>query len=98
MTGVGCTSGRIDDDLTDMENRALNQIERIDYVWVIPPTTGSLCTGDVEPTGDPDGDGVAIRLFADVPNPFAPSCGPSPDPICWASDHSGMQADVNCVF
>jgi endonuclease/exonuclease/phosphatase family metal-dependent hydrolase len=98
MTGVGCTSGRADEDLSDMESPALGQVERIDYIWVIPPAPGSLCSGDVEATGDPDGDGVATRLFADVPNPFAPSCGPSPDPICWASDHSGMQADVNCLF
>jgi endonuclease/exonuclease/phosphatase family metal-dependent hydrolase len=98
MTGLGCTSGRIDDALTDMENPALNQVERIDDVWVIPRAAGSLCSGDVEATGDPDGDGVATRLFADVPNPFAPSCGAAPDPICWSSDHTGVQADVNCAL
>jgi endonuclease/exonuclease/phosphatase family metal-dependent hydrolase len=96
MTGVGCTSGRIDDALTDMENPALGQSERIDYVWLVPSGPGTLCAGAVEPPGDPDGDGVATRLFADVPNPFAPSCGPTPDPMCWPSDHTGVQADVNC--
>jgi endonuclease/exonuclease/phosphatase family metal-dependent hydrolase len=95
-TGIGCTSGRIDDALTDMESPAPNQVERIDYVWLIPAAPGSLCAGTTEPAGDPDGDGVATRLFADVPNPFAPSCGPAPDAICWGSDHSGTQADVNC--
>jgi endonuclease/exonuclease/phosphatase family metal-dependent hydrolase len=98
MTGIGCTSGRIDDQLTDIEDPALNQIERIDFIWLIPRAPGSNCTGDVEPPGDPDGDGVATRPFADVPNPFSPSCGPSPDPVCWGSDHTGMQADVNCLF
>jgi endonuclease/exonuclease/phosphatase family metal-dependent hydrolase len=96
MTGVGCTSGRIDDALTDMESPALGQVERIDYIWVIPPGAGSICSGTVEIAGDGDGDGVATRLFADVPNPFAPTCGPSPDAICWPSDHTGVQADVNC--
>ena len=98
MTGVGCTSGRIDDALTDMESQALGQVERIDYVWLVPRTAGSICTGDVEPPGDPDGDGVATRLFAEEPNPFAMPCGPSPDAICWPSDHTGVQADVNCLF
>jgi endonuclease/exonuclease/phosphatase family metal-dependent hydrolase len=95
-TGVGCTSGREDQALTDMESPALGQVERIDYIWLVPATAGSLCGGTTEPAGDPDGDGVATRLFADVPNPFAPSCGPAPDAICWASDHTGNQADVNC--
>lgn len=95
-TGVGCTSGREDQALTDMENPALNESSRIDYVWRIPPTAGSLCSGVVEPAGDPDGDGVATRLFADEPNPFVSSCGPAPAAICWPSDHVGAQADINC--
>lgn len=96
LSGVGCTSGRIDDALTDLESPGLGQTERIDYIWVIPPGPGSICSATVEPAGDGDGDGVATRLFADEPNPFAPPCGPSPAAICWSSDHSGVQADVNC--
>lgn len=98
VTGIGCTSGRIDDALTDMESPALGQVERIDFIWLIPPGPGSICSGDIEGAGDPDGDGVATRLFADEPNPFSPTCGPAPDPICWSSDHTGVQADVNCLF
>ena len=94
-TGVGCTSGRIDDALTDIEDPALNQDERIDFVFLVPAGTDSLCSATTEPAGDPDGDGVATRLFADEPNPFA-ACGPSPAAVCWASDHTGVQADVNC--
>jgi endonuclease/exonuclease/phosphatase family metal-dependent hydrolase len=94
-TGVGCTSGRIDEALTDIEDPALNEAERIDYVWLIPAAPASLCAGTTESAGDPDGDGVATRLFADAPNPFA-ACGPSPAAVCWGSDHSGVQADVNC--
>lgn len=95
MTGLQCTSGRIDDDLTDIENPALNQVERIDYVWLVPSAPGTLCSAAVETAGDPDGDGIATRLFADVPNPFA-ACGAAPFAVCWSSDHTGMQADVNC--
>ena len=94
-TGAGCTSGRIDDALTDIENPALNQSERIDFVFVIPGGVGESCTGTTEAAGDPDGDGVATRLFADEPNPFA-ACGVSPAAVCWSSDHTGVQADVNC--
>ena len=92
-TGVGCTAGRDDDDLGQLESPASNQSERIDYVWVIPATTGA-CT--VEPAGDPDGDQTATRIFADEPNPFVPTCGPAPDAICWPSDHEGAELDLNC--
>jgi endonuclease/exonuclease/phosphatase family metal-dependent hydrolase len=95
-TGVGCTSGRIDDDLTDMEATALNVNERIDYVFLVPPSGASTCSGVLDTPVDGDGDGVGTRLFAAEPNPFAPSCGPSPDPMCWVSDHDGVEADVGC--
>ena len=95
-TGVGCTSGRADEDLSDLEDPALNQTERIDFIWLIPPAAGSACTATLDDATDADGDGTATRLFADVSNPFAPSCGPLPAAICWSSDHSGVQADVNC--
>jgi endonuclease/exonuclease/phosphatase family metal-dependent hydrolase len=35
-TGAGCTSGRIDDALTDMKNPQSRQTERIDYVFLAP--------------------------------------------------------------
>lgn len=95
-TGVGCTSGRNDEDLSHLEDPALNQGERIDFVWVIPPGPGSVCSAMLDGPADTDGDGVATRLFAELPNPFAPSCGPAPAAICWVSDHSGTQADLNC--
>ncbi len=92
-TGTGCTSGRADDDLAELESPASNESARIDFVFVVPPATGTCA---VEPAGDPDGDGVATRLFADEPNPFAPGCGAAPLPICWPSDHVGMQVDLAC--
>jgi hypothetical protein len=50
----------------------------------------------LDPATDADGDGTATRIFADAPNPFAPTCGPSPDAICWPSDHEGAEMDLYC--
>ncbi len=90
-TGVGCTSGREDETLEQLEDPALNTDERIDYLFVAG-THADLCVFD-DPA-DADGDGVATRLFADEPS--SPDCGPSPAPICWPSDHVGVQLDLNC--
>jgi endonuclease/exonuclease/phosphatase family metal-dependent hydrolase len=95
-TGVGCTSGRIDNNLTHLESPVANVDERIDYIFLIPPGAGSLCGAAIDTGADADGDGTATRIFADDPNPFAPICGPAPDPICWPSDHEGAQLDLNC--
>jgi endonuclease/exonuclease/phosphatase family metal-dependent hydrolase len=95
-TGVGCTSGRIDNALTDLEATPLVVDERIDFAFLIPPGGVSTCTGTLDSPADTDGDGVGTRLFAAEPNPFAPSCGPSPDPLCFVSDHSGVEVDLNC--
>jgi endonuclease/exonuclease/phosphatase family metal-dependent hydrolase len=95
-TGVGCTSGRIDDALTDLESPLLNVNERIDFIFLVPPGPTSMCSADLDSSSDGDGDGTGTRLFAADPNPFSPSCGPLPDPMCWVSDHSGVEADINC--
>jgi hypothetical protein len=92
---VGCTSGRIDDALTDLEATALGVSARIDFAFLIAPGGSSGCSGALDSAADADDDGVGTRLFAAEPNPFAP-CGPLPDPVCWVSDHSGAEADVNC--
>jgi endonuclease/exonuclease/phosphatase family metal-dependent hydrolase len=90
-SGVGCTSGRDDETLDELESSTSNEVERIDFVFVTPRPG---CR--VEPAGDPDGDGTATGLFADRPNPFAPVCGPAPAPVCWPSDHVGAQLDLEC--
>src|SRR6185295_13517771 len=95
-TGVGCTSGRVDDDLTDLESPDSNESERIDYVILVPPAAGSLCTAVIDGPNDADGDGTATRIFADQPNPFGAACGPAPAPICWPSDHEGAELDLGC--
>jgi endonuclease/exonuclease/phosphatase family metal-dependent hydrolase len=97
-TGSGCTSGREDQALSDLEAQADGTDRRIDYVFVIPPATGSAdCEPVIDSASSRDGDDVATKLFADRPNPFADTCGPRPDAICWPSDHKGVQADVNCA-
>jgi endonuclease/exonuclease/phosphatase family metal-dependent hydrolase len=90
-SGVGCTSGRVDDSLVQLESPASNETERIDYIFVPPAPT---C--HIEAAGDPDADHTATGAFADRPNPFGAPCGPAPAPICWPSDHVGVQLDLNC--
>jgi endonuclease/exonuclease/phosphatase family metal-dependent hydrolase len=90
-TGVGCTSGREDDTLEELESPIVNEAERIDFIFVTPRAG---CR--VEAAGDPDGDGTSTGLFADRPNPFAPTCGPAPEAICWPSDHVGTQLELEC--
>jgi hypothetical protein len=91
VTGVGCTSGRDDESLGEMESPELNQTERIDYVFVVPPTDRSW---GLDPAGDVDDDGVETGLFAGSPNLLPIPCGADPLPICWPSDHSGVLVDL----
>jgi endonuclease/exonuclease/phosphatase family metal-dependent hydrolase len=95
-TGIGCTSGRQDANLSQLESPASNENERIDYIFLVPPAAGALCAARIDSAADADGDGMATGIFAGEPNPFAPTCGPSPAPICWPSDHEGVQLDLNC--
>jgi endonuclease/exonuclease/phosphatase family metal-dependent hydrolase len=96
-TGIGCTSGRQDEDLSDMESRENGVSRRIDFLFVqLPASGGTSCHYELDSHRDEDGDNIATRIFADDPNPFAQTCGPLPQAICWPSDHEGMQADINC--
>lgn len=96
-TGIGCTSGREDENLSDMESPADGVRRRIDYIFLqLPPERSTSCSYALDTHRDADGDGLATRIFADDPNPFTDTCGPLPNPICWPSDHEGMQADINC--
>ena len=90
---TGCTSGRQDENLSQLESPLSNESERIDYIFLVPPGPGSLCAAAIDSGADDDGDGTATRIFADDPNPFAPTCGPEPAPICWPSDHEGAELD-----
>jgi hypothetical protein len=92
-TGVGCTSGRQDESLVDLESPASNEVERIDFIFLVPPRRGFPCRMRLDPAADRDGDGAATRLFPTGP---APGCGPAPAPICWPSDHMGVELDLAC--
>ncbi len=97
-TGVGCTSGRAS-NLSELESTAANVDERIDYAFLVPDSSAT-CTPALDTPGDGDADGTATQIFADAPNPFA-SCGASPSPVCWPSDHEGNEVDLNldgCTF
>ncbi|MCZ6784536.1 MAG: endonuclease/exonuclease/phosphatase family protein, partial [Proteobacteria bacterium] len=96
-TGVGCTSGREDENLTDLESPAAGVNRRIDYIFLIPPGEGSVCAAEIDGAGDADGDGQFTRHFTDEPNPFDATCGPAPDRPCWPSDHEGVELDLNCA-
>ncbi len=92
-TGIGCTSGRVDDLLDDLESPELNVTERIDFIFLIPAASIADCQPVLLPANDL---GPGTQLWTEVPNPFAPACGPLPDPICWASDHTGGQVAYGC--
>ncbi|MBM4266470.1 MAG: hypothetical protein FJ144_07660 [Deltaproteobacteria bacterium] len=92
-TGIGCTSGREDEGLDELESPALNETSRIDFAFLIPPEDGADCEPELLPA---DGIGPGTQLFAEVPNPFAEPCGPLPEAICWPSDHIGTQVAIQC--
>jgi endonuclease/exonuclease/phosphatase family metal-dependent hydrolase len=93
---AGCTSGREDNDLSDLESPDDNVDRRIDFIFLIPPAEGSVCAAMLDDGLDSDLDGTPTATFAGTANPFAPSCGPAPDPPCWPSDHEGVIVDLNC--
>ncbi len=95
-SGTGCTSGRDDASLAELESPASGETQRIDFIFLVPAGEGFPCRVGLDPAADRDGDGTATRLFAELPNPFAASCGPAPQPICWPSDHTGVEMDLNC--
>jgi endonuclease/exonuclease/phosphatase family metal-dependent hydrolase len=95
-TGVGCTTGRVDTNLSDLESTALNVNKRTDFIFVVPPEEGSRCSGVIQQFHHPRRPVTTTGIFAGEPNPFAPACGASPLPVCWASDHSGNQLNLAC--
>ncbi len=90
-TGIGCSSGRGSGQEV-LEMHSSGQEERIDYVFT--RARAGLCS--IEAAGDPDSDGVGTGALAHHSNPFAASCGESPAPPCWPSDHDGVELDWRC--
>jgi endonuclease/exonuclease/phosphatase family metal-dependent hydrolase len=86
-TGAGCTSGRVDSDLSDLANPASIETERIDMILVRAPDD---CTTVFDAAGDPDRDGLGTGLFADQP------AIDGPGGIAYPSDHTGVAMDMSC--
>ncbi len=94
LTGEQCTGGREDSDLSDLESPALHQVERIDFIFVVPPGPGARCAGKIQRFAPhPQRPAATTGLFAATPRP---PCGPAPLPICFVSDHSGNQLNLGC--
>ena len=94
-TGTGCTAGR-ESTLAALESPTAEGARRIDYIFLRPPMAPSGCLGRLDTPADHDGDGIATRVFADIPNPFK-ACGAAPLAPCWPSDHGGVELDLNCT-
>jgi endonuclease/exonuclease/phosphatase family metal-dependent hydrolase len=93
LTGLQCTSGREDSDLSDLESPELNQTRRIDYIFVVPPGPRARCSAEIETLTHPQRAVTTTGLWAAEPNL---PCGPAPLPTCFVSDHSGNQVNLAC--
>ncbi len=94
VTGEQCTSGRVDDDLSSLESPVLGQVERIDFIFVVPPGPGARCAGVIQRFAPhPQRPAATTGLFAAAPRL---PCGPAPLPTCFVSDHSGNQLNLGC--
>lgn len=81
VTGQNCTSGRKDNDLSDLESTALGVNKRIDFVFVVPAGEGSRCAGRIRVADHPRRRVTTTGIFAGKPNPFE-LCGAAPLPVC----------------
>ena len=93
-SGEQCTSGRVDTDLSSLESPELGQVERIDFIFVVPARAGARCAGRIERYAPhPQRPAATTGLFAALPRL---PCGPAPLPTCFVSDHSGAQLNLGC--
>jgi len=85
-SGVGCTSGRLDEVVDDMKDPNSRQLRRIDFMFVKPP---ARCAPVFDPDPDGDGDGLGTGIWDDpVPD--------GPGGMVFVSDHSGTSFDLSC--
>jgi endonuclease/exonuclease/phosphatase family metal-dependent hydrolase len=93
-SGEQCTSGRVDSDLSSLESPELGQVERIDFIFVVPPRPGARCAGVIQRFAPhPQRPAATTGLFAGAPRL---PCGAAPLPTCFVSDHSGNQLNLGC--
>jgi endonuclease/exonuclease/phosphatase family metal-dependent hydrolase len=86
-TGVGCTGGRIDDDVETLKDPAATNSERIDFIFV---KSGENCVVQFDSPDDANDNGLGTALFGDEP------ATDGPGGIVWTSDHTGVSADISC--
>lgn len=86
-TGVGCTGGRIDDQVETLKDPNARNSERIDYIFV---KGGENCVVQFDSPDDANGNGLGTALFGDQP------ATDGPGGIVWTSDHTGVAADITC--
>lgn len=86
-TGAGCTSGRRDDVVDDMQDPNSRQLERIDFIFVKPP---DRCALIFDPDPDGDGDGIGTGVWDDA-------VIDGPGGMVFVADHSGTSADLSCA-
>jgi endonuclease/exonuclease/phosphatase family metal-dependent hydrolase len=87
-TSIGCTGGREDQAVEALKDPALQEHERIDFLFV-KPAAGRECAFD--DAADADGDGTPTKLFANEP------ATDGPGGLVWPSDHMGVIADFSCT-
>ena len=93
-SGEQCTAGRVDSDLSSLESPELGQVERIDFIFVVPARPGARCAGVIQRFAPhPQRPAATTGLFAAAPRD---PCGPAPLPTCFVSDHSGNQLNLGC--
>jgi hypothetical protein len=69
VIGQNCTSGRDDDNLSDLESTALGVTQRIDFIFVVPAEEGSRCAGRIRRADHPRRPVTTTGIFAGKPNP-----------------------------
>jgi endonuclease/exonuclease/phosphatase family metal-dependent hydrolase len=87
-TGTSCTSGRDDKSIEALKDPAARESERIDFIFVKPP---ARCTVAFDSAADGDGDFFGTGLFKAIP------AVDGPGGLAWASDHTGVSADLSCT-
>ena len=86
-TGTNCTSGREDQAMDDLKDPTSKESERIDFILVKSPKG---CRAAFDRASDRDRDGLGTGLFAHEP------VSDGPGGIAFASDHTGVAADISC--
>jgi len=87
-TGVNCTGGRDDKTIEALKDPNARESERIDFIFVKSP---ARCTVAFDSLNDDDGDFLGTGLFKATPTVDGPGG------LAWASDHTGVSADLTCT-